>query len=259
MTDEKTDRKTRILAELSRDGEVRTARLTGRLGVSEATLRRDLAQLERQGALHRVHGGAILAAAPPPPDPFAERMVLCAAEKERIGRAAAALIRPGDVIILDSGTTIFHFVRQLAPDLLERGPLTVITSSIHIIQWLSRWKGVNLIVLGGLYMPDYDFSVGPQAVATLSGLHADRVFFSCDGLTLSHGATVDNVLEAEVDRAMLQAASEVSLLTDSTKFGVIGLTLILRPDEIDTIVTDAGAPEETLEGFRARGAKIITA
>ena len=233
--------------------------MTGRLGVSEATLRRDLAHLEKQGALHRVYGGAIPPEAPTSADPFAERMALHAAEKERIGRAAAALIRPGDVIILDSGTTIFCAVRQLPPELLERGPLTIITSSIHSIQWLSRWRGINVIVLGGLYMPDYDFSVGPQAVETLSGLHADRVFFACDGLTLSHGATVANLLEAEVDRAMLQAVSEVVLLTDSSKFGVIGLTVILRPGEINKLVTDTGAPQETLAAFRARGVEVILA
>ena len=127
---------------------------------------------------------------------------------------------------------MLQVAHNISGDLLTSGNLTVITTSLPVIYELGAWKSIHLLLLGGIYLPEWQVTVGPQTIANLSTLHADKMFLGADGMTLSHGVTTVNVLEAEVDRAMIKAADEVILVAESSKIGGIGLTTILPLDRV---------------------------
>jgi DeoR/GlpR family transcriptional regulator of sugar metabolism len=178
-------------------------------------------------------------------------------EKERIGQAAAEMIGAGDRLIFDSGTTVLQVARSISGDVLNSGNLTVITGSLPVVRELGAWKGVHIILLGGVYLPEYELVVGPQTINNLKGLYADKMFIGTDGLTLSHGLTTANVLEAEVDQAMIKAASEIIIVADSSKIGVIGLTTIIPLDKADKLITDSKAPPDFVAVLRDQGVEVI--
>jgi DeoR family fructose operon transcriptional repressor len=251
-------RRQAILDELAQRQAVRVTELSQAFGVSEVSVRRDLSHLERQGYLRRIHGGAVSV-----PNARAQLSQAIsgasahAAEKASIGRAAAELVRPGDRLLFDSGSTVLEVARHLPPDLRESGNLTVITSSLPIVRELGPCKGIHLILLGGVFLPQYEVVVGPPTIAQLSGLHADKLFLGADGLTSAKGVTTANVLEAEVDRAAIEAASQVIIVADSSKIGLIGLTTIMPLDDVKKLITDAGAPAEFVGELRRQGAEVI--
>jgi DeoR family transcriptional regulator, fructose operon transcriptional repressor len=249
-------RRSRIIEELSRQRVVKMSALSAQFGVSEVSIRRDLERLEELGLLKRVHGGAVL---PPAASgmPNAGPVAKVSPAKERIGRAAAQLIEPGDRLIMDSGTTVLQVTRSISGDLLTSGNLAVITSSLPVIYELGAWKSIHLLLLGGIYLPEWQVTVGPQTIANLATLHADKLFLGADGLTLSHGVTTANVLEAEVDRAMIKAADEVILVADSSKIGGIGLTSIMPLERVHKLVTDEAAPAAFISNLRDLGIEVI--
>jgi len=259
MTPEAEKRREQILAELGRQRMVRVTDLSERFGISEVSIRRDLERLEKLGLLKRVHGGAVAMPSSVAGQGYQSRLQQHAREKERIGLAAAALIHPGERLIFDSGTTVLHVVRHLPGHLLMDGDLTVITGSLPVVRELGPWKGVDLILLGGIYLPEYDVVVGPQTVDNLKGLNADKLFLGTDGLTFSRGITTSNLLEAEVDQAMVRAAREVIVVADSSKIGVVGLTSIMPLTEINTLITDSEAPADFVAQLRAEGVNVILA
>lgn len=251
-------RRQAILDALTQHQAVRVSELSQAFGVSEVSVRRDLSHLERQGLLRRIHGGAV--PVPHVQAPSAQAVTSTgahAAEKASIGRAAAELVRPGDRLIFDSGTTVLEVARHLPPDLRESGNLTVITSSLPIVRELGPCKGIHLILLGGVYLPQYEVVVGPQTVAQLKGLHADTLFLGADGLTFARGVTTANVLEAEVDAAAIAAASQVIIVADSSKIGLIGLTTIMPLADVKKLITDGGAPPDFVGELRRQGIEVI--
>jgi len=248
-----------ITRQLAQERIVRVAELSRQFGVSEVSIRRDLERLERQGFLQRVHGGAVAVAVSSSVGEQASAPTPYVEAKRRIGIAAAALVRPGERVIFDSGTTVLEVARSLSTDQAGTGNLTAITSSLPIVQELSHRPWVSLLLLGGIYLPEYRVVVGPQTVENLRGLHADKMFLGTDGLTLDHGLTTANVLEAEVDRAMVRAAAQIIVVADSSKIGCAGLTTIIPLAEIHVLVTDRGAPEGFLEQLRSLGIQVILA
>jgi DeoR/GlpR family transcriptional regulator of sugar metabolism len=258
MDTETDKRRHAILDELTQRQAVRVTELSQAFGVSQVSVRRDLSHLEREGFLRRIHGGAV-----PVPNARAQLSQAMsgttahASEKASIGRAAAELVRPGERLLFDSGTTVLEVARHLPPDLRESGNLTVITSSLPIVRELGPCKGIHLILLGGVFLPQYEVVIGPPTVAQLNGLHADKLFLGADGLTFARGVTTANVLEAEVDRAAIAAASQVIIVADSSKIGLIGLTTIMPLDDIKKLITDAGAPAEFVGELRRQGVEVI--
>ena len=251
-----TSKKRRLLIvdELHRNQTVRVSELSDRLGVSQVSIRRDLQHLEELGLLKRVHGGAVLV---PGANSGGKQTIAQLEKKERIGRAAARLIQPNERIIFDSGTTPLQVARSIDSDLLNSGNLTFISANLPLIREMGSKTSLHTIVLGGIYLPAYEVMVGPQTIEQLKGLHADKMFLGTDGMTLAHGLTTANVLEAEVDRAMAHASTQVIAVSDSSKIGVIGLATIMSLKEIDKLITDKDAPQAFVETLRGYGVEVI--
>jgi len=249
-------RRSIILEELSRNRSVRVADLSISQGVSEVSIRRDLQILEEQGLLKRVHGGAVSLESAYT-TPLALHMDAQREKKERIGRAASAMVSRDESLIFDSGSTPLQVARSLDKELLNSGNLTAVTAHLPIVRQLGQWPGVHLILLGGIYVPAYEVLVGPQTIDQLKDLHVDKMFLGTDGMTLSHGFTTANVLEAEVDRAMVQAATEVIVVSDSSKIGTIGLATIMPVSGIDKLITDTDAPPDFVAALRDLGIEVI--
>ncbi len=248
----------RAILEAALTGErINVGALARRLGVSEVTVRRDLEQLARAGLLRRVHGGAQAVGRPGQLSVFEARLLQNVEVKRALGRAAAALVRPGEVIFLDSGTTVLEIARHLPEVLLEEGGLTVVTRSLVIAGELRRFRRTRLIVVGGLYVHDYDDFVGAQAEGALAEIHADTLFIGTDGVTAGRGLTTDNVPEASLYRVMARRAGRVAVVTDSSKIGVNKVQATLDLDEVAVFITDDGAPADFVALLRERGCQVI--
>ncbi len=251
------ERRAKIIDELNHRHMVKVADLSDRLGVSEVSIRRDLQHLERLGVLQRVHGGAVALTRTTFADMYSKRINLNREKKEAIARASAEMISAGERIIFDSGTTTWYIAHYIRNEMLAIENITVITASLPIVHELEQHPGVNIILLGGVYLPDTMISIGPQTIAQLKGLHVDKMFLGTDGLTFSQGLTTANVLEAEVDRAMVDAASEVIVVSDSSKIGGIGLATIMPITKINKLITDQEAPSDFVSDLRENGVEVI--
>jgi DeoR/GlpR family transcriptional regulator of sugar metabolism len=251
------ERRAKIVDELSHHQMVKVAELSDSLGVSEVSIRRDLQHLEKLGILQRVHGGAVSLSRDTYVDMYSMRINRNREKKESIARVGAEMIADGDRIILDSGTTPWCIARYIKNEVLAIENLTVITASLPVVRELERHPGVNILLLGGVYLPEHKISVGPQTIEQLRDLHADKMFLGTDGLTFTQGLTTANVLEAEVDRAMVRAASEVIVVSDSSKIGVIGLATIMPITEINKLITDQDAPTEFVSDLRDHGVEVV--
>jgi DeoR/GlpR family transcriptional regulator of sugar metabolism len=227
--------------------------LSRSLGVSEMTIRRDLDWLARRGLVTRVHGGAVLYKVHEE-RPFGDRLKEANLQKKSIGWAAAQLIEDGDRIILDAGTT----ARHIALHLDCKKNLTVITNNLAAATELSRCGQVETILLGGSLKHQELCTVGPMVKQGLAALSADKFFLAAAGLTLKHGATDLDLREVEVKQAMMAAAAEVILVTDSSKWGQTRLARIAGLEQIHRLVTDDAFPAEALASLEEAGLKVIT-
>jgi DeoR/GlpR family transcriptional regulator of sugar metabolism len=253
---ERREQIARLVAEQER---VSVADLTGRFLVTDASIRRDLVILEDEGRLRRVHGGAVGGAATRPFGIYAAKARDCRAEKARIGTAAGALISAGDVVFLDSGTTVAALAARIPGPLRRPNAITVVTHSLPVLDEVGSWESPHLVCLGGLYLPDYRAVVGPQTVAGLRELSADIVFLGCEGLTLEQGLTTPHVLVAEVGAVMAARSRRVVVVADSTKLGRSGFTPIVPIGAVDTLVTDGAGDPRLLALIEAAGIKVIVA
>jgi DeoR family transcriptional regulator of aga operon len=256
-------RRQAIVQQLANSPVVTVSDLSHQYGVSEVAIRRDLESLEVQGLLRRIHGGAV---AVPSTDHvngalhhrcFIPTRLANADAKHRIGRAAAELVQGGERVIFDSGSTVLHVAHYVATRVGAAETLTAITSSLPVVSELAQHTGLSLIILGGVYLPKYQMVVGPQTIEQLHGLYADKLFLGADGLTFSYGLTASNVLEAEVDRVAVAAASEVIVVCDSSKIGVVGLTPIMPLVRMKRLITDTGASPEFVDALREQGVDVM--
>jgi len=249
-----------ILHAVHTNGSAAVEFLSEQLGVTVVTIRRDLDAMERKGLLHRTHGGAV----PIQPlfyEPFrrersfmmqVERM---ADEKRRIGYAAAALIKPDETICVTPGTTAAAVIRALPLNY----NLTVITSTANVVMELSKRKDIKVFVTGGTLHGEWFSLVGPHAIRGLENVSIHRFFMGADGLDAEWGATSFDQDEAELLRAMANNARNRIAVVDHTKLGTVGSWRICKTEELHTIVTDAGADEDSLSPFRTAGVEIVLA
>ncbi|MEU6062195.1 DeoR/GlpR family DNA-binding transcription regulator [Streptomyces sp. NPDC047097] len=240
-------RRALILEEVRRRGGVRVNELTRRLGVSDMTVRRDLDALARQGAVEKVHGGAVPAAEASSHEPgFEAKSSRERDAKEDIARAAAELAVPGSAVALSGGTTTY----ALAHRLLEVPELTVVTNSVRVAEVFhtaqraggggpARPGAATVVLTGGVRTPS-DSLVGPVADQAIRSLHFDVLFLGVHGVSVEAGLSTPNLAEAETNRRLVSAARRVVVVADHTKWGTVGLSSFARLDEVDTLVTDAG-------------------
>ena len=226
-----------ILGRIRSEGAVRVAELVDTFGVSDMTIRRDLGALHARGLLEKMHGGAAAIPGSAIHEPgFRAKSALMRAEKEAIAAAAAELVAPGTAIGVSAGTTTYALALRLAgvPD------LTVVTNSIPVADVLhSRGRPDQTVILTGGVRTRSDALVGPLAVASFRSVHVDVVFMGVHGM-YPRGFTTPNILEAETDRALIEAGRRLVVLADHSKWGVVGISAIARLDEADTLITDSG-------------------
>lgn len=229
-----------ILTHLERDGAVTVAGLAKLLDVSEMTVRRDLDALDAQGHLNKVHGGATTVHAGRSNEPgFAAKSGLAGPAKVAIAKAAAALVEPGAAVGLTGGTTNYLVARELST---MRG-ITIVTNSIRVAEAFADVpvSDVPVIVIGGSKTPS-DALVGPIAVESMRGLNLDFCFMGVHGMDEHSGFTSPNLLEAETNRAFAATARRFIVVTDSSKWGEVGLARITPLEEATAVITDAGMP-----------------
>jgi DeoR/GlpR family transcriptional regulator of sugar metabolism len=253
------ERRDRIALLVEEHQRVNVSDLTRRFGVTDASIRRDLMILEDAGRLRRIHGGAVGHAARLANGIYSTKLRARREEKARIAAAAARLLRPGEIVLFDSGTTVAQVATQMPPALRAASAITAVTYSLPVIEEIGGWEAPHLVCLGGLYLPDYRAFVGPQAIASMRELTADVIFLGCDGLTVENGLTTPHVLVAEVGAAAAARARRVVALADSSKLGRQGFTPILQLSDVDLLITDAGADPEQVAEIRAAGVEVFLA
>jgi DeoR family fructose operon transcriptional repressor len=245
------ERKQQILAALQRAPAVRVTDLGRTLRASVASIRRDLADLERSGLLKRTHGGAVshhLAAFEPS---LAQKEDQFQAEKWAIARLAVSLIEPGDTVFLDAGST----TRQIARELRHHRNLTVVTNALNIASELAS-SDFDVILTGGQLRRGVLSQVGPLAEQAIAALHADKLFLAANGVDLKKGITTPNLLEAQIKRTMVDHAREVILVADHSKFGRITFGRVCRLDRLSAIITDDGLPDRFSKAIAEQGLQL---
>jgi DeoR/GlpR family transcriptional regulator of sugar metabolism len=251
------ERRSQIAQWVMENGKVLVSDLVKRYHVTETSIRRDLILLEEDKRLKRVHGGAVSIPGNFRTDTFVEKEKLHIKVKERIGKAAVELVNQDDIILLDSGTTTLQIVRNIPPTLRMNNHITLVTNSLPIAQEVLTWPSPNLTILGGIFLPDYQATIGPQTIELLKELTADVAFLGADGLTLEGGATTANVLMAEVDRMMVERARKAVLVTDSSKISRAGFVPITPVASFDVLITDSNASPDFVEAVRNLGVEVI--
>lgn len=241
-----------IIDELRRQDEVTVSRLSELLGVSDVTIRKDLQQLEDQGYLTRVRGGAVFSGRGQLELRFAARQQLSLEEKRRLAARAAQYVRPGATVFLDGSTTVFQMTRLLR----HIQGLTVITNGLYAALELSFAPEITTIVVGGILRKQSSSLVDLLTPELLRRLHVDVAFVSCRGFTVEHGLMESDLREAQLKRAMAQAAQQVVALVDNSKLDHVYIASSLLPEEIDTILVDHGMDEATRSALIAAGVTV---
>jgi DeoR/GlpR family transcriptional regulator of sugar metabolism len=250
-------RRRKILGILEEEDQITVRDLVQRFAISAVTARADLDALGATGAIIRSHGGAVRQIEATRDYPLRLKESLNRTEKAEIGRAAANLVQPGEVIILDSGTTTTEIARQLKARAMQA--LTVITNAMNVLSELTDAPGISVIGIGGLLRPLSQSFVGPQAETMLKDLHADRLFLAVDGFDLETGPTTPDILEAQLNSLMIKTAKEVNIVADFSKLGRRSVSRIGSVEQIHRLITDKKAPQEFVASLRARGVEVICA
>jgi DeoR family transcriptional regulator, aga operon transcriptional repressor len=246
-----------LLELVGREGTVTVDAAARELGVSEATIRRDLDHLAGQQLLTRTRGGA--AATTVSYDlPLRYKSARRAGEKERIARAAAALVPPGSIVGLNGGTTTTEVARALAarPDLNDETTpqLTVVTNALNIANELIVRRNVKIVVTGGVARPQSYELVGPLATRLLGELSLDLLCLGVDAFSVGHGATAYHEGEAGINQLMVERAREVIVVADSSKLGRHAFVRVCPAERVSTLVTDTAAD---VSAFEAAGLHVI--
>lgn len=247
--DARAARQRDIVQTLQQTRQVDVGELAQRFGVSGMTIRRDLADLDEAGQLHRVHGGAIIRRAPA----YGSRASTRTAEKAAIARAVAQLIPPGAAVGIDTGTTC----HAVAAELAYRNDLTVVTNALHAAITV-REGGNRVIVLGGLLTPELSLvSAGPAQ--ELPHVHLDLLILGCGGLSVDRGITYFDPTEVQVRSMLIGIADRVIVAADQTKFDHKKAMVLGPLNLIDVLVTDHTPPEPLRTALAAAGAEVVIA
>jgi DeoR/GlpR family transcriptional regulator of sugar metabolism len=248
-----SQRKHLLLTRLDRDGQLVAKAISQELGISEDTVRRDLRELAQAGKLQRVHGGALPAS--PAVGNVAVREQIAPLDKQAIGRAAAAMVRPGQVVIIDGGTTALQMVRHLSEDLHA----TVHTHSPAVAMALARCPHIAIQLLGGRLFRHSMVTMGAELMEQLSRLRVDVFFMGATGVHVSAGVTTGDSEEAAVKRALHRCASETVLLASGEKLGAASAYRIMALADVSAVVVHKGTPAPWIRSARRAGVRVVQA
>ncbi len=251
-------RRERMLQVITDREFVRVTELAGAFGISDVTVRADLAALESSHAVRRVRGGVMPPARSSQPEPsFEESLVEFAGEKQRIGEYAASLVTSGMSVLLDVGTTTTAVARALVAR-TELEQVTVVTNGLTIAFELEPAIGrLTVVVTGGTLRRLQHSLVNPMATVMLDHLHADITFVGCNGVDPEHGLTNINLPEAEVKRRMIAAARRAVVVADGSKLGQAHLGRIARLADVHTLITGPSAPVHEVHRLRRAGLDVV--
>jgi DeoR/GlpR family transcriptional regulator of sugar metabolism len=248
-----SQRKQHILDVLRRTGQVIAKDLSQELGLSEDTIRRDLRELASDGLLQRVHGGALPTSAAL--GNFAARLHVATDEKRILGRAAAQMIRPGQVVILDGGTTAVQIARQFPADLCA----TVVTHSPTIAVELVEHRSIEVVLIGGKLFKHSVVSVGAAAIEAIGRIHADVYFMGVTGIHPEIGLTTGDLEEAHIKRALCKSAAETIVLASSEKLNAASPYVVLPSSELAGMIVSADTKRDILAPFVKLGISVTKA
>jgi DeoR/GlpR family transcriptional regulator of sugar metabolism len=246
-----------IVAEVRRRSSVRVSELAQLLGVSDMTVRRDLDLLDEAGLITKVHGGATLRLERSTEEPgFEAKSLRNIGEKHGIAMAAGAGVRAGSAIGITAGTTTW----QLASHIVDIPDLTVVTNSVRVADVLhqSHRSDRTVVLTGGVRTPS-DALVGPVAVGALRSLHLDAVYMGVHGMSERAGFTTPNLMEAETNRAFVQATEHLVVLADHTKWNITGLSSIAGLDDAAEVITDRNLPPAARAILSDRVGRVVLA
>lgn len=245
------ERLSAIVEVLQRDGRLDVADMAATFGTADMTIRRDLDRIVALGMARRVRGGAISLLMRGEELPFALRVLDRADAKGRIAAAVAAVLRDGEALVLDSGTTAMLVARELAGR-----RLTVMPMTLHAASVLAAHESNRLLLPGGDVRPGELAMVGPLALASIGGLRFDTAVLTCCGLD-DDRITTHDLGDAEVKRAMISSAARVILAADSAKFRQTALAVVAPTADVDMIITDIDTPAETVRSLQAAGLEVM--
>jgi len=244
-----------ILAHLQASQHASVRQLCDLTGASEATIRRDLDELEKKGLLRRTRGGGSSVKAPGPQEEGAvyDRVAESRDTKEAIATAALSLIRDGETVFLGSGSTVLQLARLLG----DKKNLTVISNSLPVILELYPRKDLRLIIIGGALRRDELSIIGHLADRAIEELKADRAFLGAEAIHPDHGLTHTYLEETLTDRNILNIASDITVLADHSKFGRVRTSFWAPVTSVHRIISDTGLDPDTAEKLRARGVEVL--
>jgi len=245
-----TQRKKLLLARLAAEGQLVAKALALELGTSEDTIRRDLRELAAEGRLQRVHGGALPASAAM--GDLTVREQVSVADKVALGRFGASLIRPGQVVILDGGTTALQVARHLAPGLRA----TIVTHSPPVAMALAQHPGLEILVLGGKLFRHSMVNVGAGVIDAASRLRADLFFLGVTGVHPDAGLSTGDAEEAAVKRALHARAAETVVLASPEKLMAASPFVVAPLSELSLLVVARETPARVVRALRAGGVEV---
>lgn len=237
---------------LLKKGEVLVDELVGRFSVSLMTVHRDLDILEKSGEVIKTHGGATAAKRLTFEFSFRNQVFNRQQQKEAIARKAVQIIKRGDVVMLDTGTTTLEIARQIKG--IEG--VTVITTSLAIVSELQFADGVEVILLGGYLRSGSPDIHGPLTEDNIERFRTNLAFIGADGIDLNGNTFTDDLRIATLSRRMAKNADKVVVLSDSSKIGRKSMCKVLSPDEYDLIVTDRDIAKATIRQFHIKDEKL---
>jgi DeoR/GlpR family transcriptional regulator of sugar metabolism len=248
-------RRRKILELLEEEGSARVSSLSRIFKVSEPTIRQDLVKLEEEGVIVREHGGAFLKSVPQQVKSLSLQHRENMDRKIRIGRRAAELVHNEDSLILDAGST----TTEVARNLVSLKNLMIVTNALNIALLLGTEQSNSIMVTGGEFKAPTLSLTGEKAAALFDQIHVGKCFLAVGGVSLESGLSYPGLSDLPVKKAMIESASEVYLVADSTKIGKSSFATLGPIEMVDVLITDDGISEADRAAFEAKGVKVIVA
>ncbi|MFN2438209.1 MAG: DeoR/GlpR family DNA-binding transcription regulator [Chitinophagaceae bacterium] len=247
-----TKRHQHIIDKLKKEGNIKVLDLCAELDVSSVTIRKDLKLLEDKNLLFRTHGGGTLSNPYTVDRSVNEKEKIRTGEKSSIGLAAARMIQSNDSIIIASGTTVLNLAKNIRP----QESLTVITAALNVAIELIHHPQIEVIQLGGILRKSSSSVTGIYAEKVLEDFSCSKLFLGVDGIDVEFGLTTTNMMEAQLNRKMIEAAQKTIVLADSSKFGKRGFGKICGLEDIEQIITDKGISDHMAKTLMGMGIEV---